>query len=80
MTPSQPDYTKSPPKTSGSSYFLIEKLPKKAYFIYKNLKEDILQKHFVRNRSRRKNIFTSSHFELYLFKVSGVIYTPSHPD
>jgi hypothetical protein len=28
MTPSQPEYTKTPPQTGGSSYILIEKLPK----------------------------------------------------
>jgi hypothetical protein len=32
--------------------------------------------HFVRNRSRMKNIFTLGHFELYLTKVSGVIFAP----
>jgi hypothetical protein len=32
MTLSQPEYTKTPPQTSESSFFLIEKLPKTAFF------------------------------------------------
>jgi hypothetical protein len=27
-----------------------------------------------------KNIYTAGHFELYLFKVSGVVYCPSHSE
>jgi hypothetical protein len=34
MTPSQPEFRKTPPQTCGSLYFLMEKLPKTA-FIYK---------------------------------------------
>jgi hypothetical protein len=49
-------------------------------FRLKNLYQDIISIHFVRNRSRLKNSFTSGHFELYLFKVFGVIYATSHPD
>jgi hypothetical protein len=30
MNPSQPEYTKTPPQTGGSSYFLIEKSLKTA--------------------------------------------------
>jgi hypothetical protein len=36
MTPSRPEYTKTPPQTGGSSYILIAKSPKNAFF-YKNL-------------------------------------------
>jgi hypothetical protein len=79
MTPSWPEYTKSPPQTGGSSYFLIEKSPNTAFF-NKNLYQDIVLKHFVRNRYRTTNNFTSVHFELYLLKILGVIYAPSHPD
>jgi hypothetical protein len=32
MTPSRPEYTKTPPQTAGSYYFLIEKMPKTAFF------------------------------------------------
>jgi hypothetical protein len=32
MTLSHPENTKTPPKTEGSSYFLIEKSPETAYF------------------------------------------------
>jgi hypothetical protein len=32
MTPSQLEYTKTPQQTGESSYFLIEKLSKTAYF------------------------------------------------
>jgi hypothetical protein len=69
LTPSRPGYTKTPPKKDGSSHFLIEKLPKKAFFTKKNLYQDVILRHFVRNRSRRKNIFNSGHFELFLHKV-----------
>jgi hypothetical protein len=31
MTPSRPEYTKMPPKIGRSSYFLIEKWPKRAF-------------------------------------------------
>ncbi len=75
MTPSWPKYTKVPPQTGGSSYLLIEKRLKQL-FKYKNLKQDIIPQHFVRNRSRKINIFTSGHFELCLFKVSWVILAP----
>jgi hypothetical protein len=43
MTPSWPKFTKIPPETSGYSYFLIDKSPKRTFFI--------ILKHFVRNRS-----------------------------
>jgi hypothetical protein len=59
-----------PPQAGGSSYIFIEKSPK-THFIYKNPAQDIMLIHFVRNRSRKKNIFDSGHFELYLFKVLG---------
>jgi hypothetical protein len=36
MTPSQPK-SKIPIQTGGNSYFLIEKSPKTAFYIYKNL-------------------------------------------
>jgi hypothetical protein len=32
MTPHQPEYTKIPPQTGESSYYLIEKSPKTAFF------------------------------------------------
>jgi hypothetical protein len=32
MTPSWPEYTKTSPKKGGSSYYLIEKSPKTAFF------------------------------------------------
>jgi hypothetical protein len=32
MTPSQPEYTKTPPQTGGSSYLLIEKSPETVFF------------------------------------------------
>jgi hypothetical protein len=73
---SWPEYTKTPPQTGGSFYILTEKSPKTAFFIYKKP----LTRHFVRNRSRMKNIFTSGYLELYLYTVSGVVYAPSHPD
>jgi hypothetical protein len=56
MTPSWSEYTKTPSKTAGSYNFLIEKSPKTVFC--KNLKQDIILTHFVRNRSRRTNIFT----------------------
>jgi hypothetical protein len=31
MIPSRPEYTETPPKTGGSSYFLIEKSTKTAF-------------------------------------------------
>jgi hypothetical protein len=77
MTPSRPKYTKIPPQTGGSSYFLIEKKNCLKQHLNKNLYQDIIIIHFVRNRSRIKNIFTSGHFELCLFKISGVIYAPA---
>jgi hypothetical protein len=77
---SWPEYTKTAPQTGRSFYILTEKSPKTAFFIYKNLLQDIILRHFVRNRSRMKNIFTSGYLELYLYKVSGVVYAPSHPD
>ncbi len=79
MTPCRPKSTKIPPRTGGSSYFLVEKSPKSAFFD-KNLLQGIIIIHFMRNRYRIKNIFTSGHFELYLFIVSGVIFAPSYPD
>jgi hypothetical protein len=51
----QPEYIKIPPQTGGSSYFLIEKSPKTAFFKYENLL--IILIHFVRKRSRIKRIF-----------------------
>jgi hypothetical protein len=75
MTPSWPENTKTPPQSGGNSYFLIEKSPLTA-FLYNT----IIPTHFVRNRSRIKRIFTSGHFELYLFKVLGVISASKHPD
>jgi hypothetical protein len=33
MTPSHPEYTKTPPQTGGSFYFLIEKSPETAFLI-----------------------------------------------
>jgi hypothetical protein len=36
--------------------------------------------HFVRNSSKITNIFTLGHFEMYLLKVLGAMYAPSHPD
>jgi hypothetical protein len=36
MTPSRQEYAKTPPQTGGSSYFLIEKSPKTAFFDKKN--------------------------------------------
>jgi hypothetical protein len=36
MTPSWPEYTKTPPQSSGNFYFLIEKTPLTA-FLYKNI-------------------------------------------
>jgi hypothetical protein len=56
-----------------------EKSPKTTFYV-KNLSQDIIQAHFVWNRSRLKTIFTSGYFEAYLFEVSGVKYAPSHPD
>ncbi len=50
------------------------------HFFKENLLQDIILIHFVRNRSRITNIFTSDHFELYLFNVSKVAYATSHPD
>jgi hypothetical protein len=32
LTPSRPEYTKTPPQTGGSLYFLIEKPHKTAFF------------------------------------------------
>jgi hypothetical protein len=60
---------KNTTKKGGSSYLLIEKSPKAAFFLNKTLYQDIILIHFVMNRSRRKNIFTSGHFVLLLFKV-----------
>jgi hypothetical protein len=57
MTSSQTKYTKIPPQTGGSSYVLTENSPE----------TDIIPIHFVRNRSRINNIFTSGHFVLCLF-------------
>jgi hypothetical protein len=45
MTPSRLEYTKTPPQISGSSYFLIEKSIKTAFFKYKNLLQDIILTH-----------------------------------
>jgi hypothetical protein len=36
MIPSWPEYTETPPKTGGSSYFLIEKSPKTAFYHFIN--------------------------------------------
>jgi hypothetical protein len=71
MIPRQLEYTKIPPETGGCCYFLIEKSPKATF--KKNILNDIILINFVRNRSRIKNIFTSGHFEMYLFKVLIVI-------
>ncbi len=49
----------------------------KTRFFCTNLEQDIILIHFVRNRSRKKNIFSSGHLELYLFKITGVIYAPA---
>jgi hypothetical protein len=32
MTPNRPEYTKTPPQTSGCSFLLIEKSPKTTFF------------------------------------------------
>jgi hypothetical protein len=72
-------YKKIPPQIGGCSYFFIEKSAIKT-FLCKNLGQDMILIYFVRKRSRFKNIFTLGHFELYLFKVLGIIYTHSHPD
>jgi hypothetical protein len=37
LTPSQPEYTKTPPQTGGSFHFLIEKSPKTVFFTQKVL-------------------------------------------
>jgi hypothetical protein len=42
-------------------FLFEEKLPKTA--LKKKLEQDLILKHFVRNRSRIKNMFTSGHFE-----------------
>jgi hypothetical protein len=36
MIPSRPEYTETPPKTGGSSYCLIEKSPKTAFYHFIN--------------------------------------------
>jgi hypothetical protein len=53
MTSSRLEYTKTPPQTGGSSYILIEKSPKAA-FLY--IKQYMILIHFVKTRSRIKNI------------------------
>jgi hypothetical protein len=35
MTPRRPEYTKRPPQSDGSSYFLIEKSPKITFLYIK---------------------------------------------
>ncbi len=57
--------------------FFNEKSPKTAFF------DEILltrfnSKTFCEEQIYGKSIFTSGHLELYLFKVLGVIYAPSH--
>jgi hypothetical protein len=56
VTPSRPNFTKIPPQTGGSSSILIEISPQTPFFD-KNLEQDIIKKHFVRNRSKIKNNF-----------------------
>jgi hypothetical protein len=60
------------------SSFLIENCVERHFFEI-NILQDIILIHFVRHRCRLTNIFHSGHFELYLFKVSGVFYAPAIP-
>ncbi len=70
LTPSRLECAKTPPQTGGSFYFLTEKSHKTAFF-YKNLSQDVILTHLVKNRSRIITIFTSGHFELLQFKYWG---------
>jgi hypothetical protein len=65
--PSRPEYT----KITGFPYFLPHLL-----FLH----ESILLRHLFKNTIILKFFVTYSVVELYLFKVSEVIYAPSHPD
>jgi hypothetical protein len=53
LTPSWPDYTKTPPQTGGCTFFVIEKSLQTTFF-----SKDLSLKHILRNRSRLTNIFT----------------------
>ncbi len=57
--------------------FWLKKSPKTAFFMDKNFQQNIILTHCARNRSKIKSISTSGYFELFLFKVSGVIYAPA---
>jgi hypothetical protein len=59
---------RQPPRTGGSSYFLIEN-SRKTNFFDKNLFLNVNLAHFVRNRSRKIVFFTSGQFQLFLFTV-----------
>jgi hypothetical protein len=51
MTPSRLKYTKIPPQTGGSSYFLNEKSPKTGFFYIKKPLTRYNSKTFCENRS-----------------------------
>jgi hypothetical protein len=54
MTPSRPEYKKTPQQRGGNSYLLIEKSPKQQFFD-KNIQQDIILTQFLRNRSGFKS-------------------------
>jgi hypothetical protein len=56
------------------------KIPKNAVFCSKVLHKIYYQDVFLRNTLIKKKFLTYGIVELYLFKVLGVIYSPSHPD
>jgi hypothetical protein len=51
----------------------------KRHFLLKSTEQDILPRRFLRNTSILKFFITEANVELYLFKVSEVLYAPQPP-
>ncbi len=72
---------KTPPQSCGCPfYFLIEKYPKTTFFVEKGLTDIIMRCSVWNTVEGGINICNSGRFELYLVKVSAVVYAPGRMD
>jgi hypothetical protein len=78
--PMPPKIYKDGKKTCSFPHFLAYKSPKKPFFAQKYLTRYTSMMFFLRKNSILKLFITLAIVELYLLKVSEVIYAPSRSD
>jgi hypothetical protein len=77
--PMPPGMYENSKKTGSFAHFLDYKSPKTPFFSQNYLTRYIFRP-FSRNTLVLKFFITLGTVELYLFKVTEIIYAPSHPD